>query len=442
MKRIAGGLAATVVLASGIGLAGLAAAAPARAAECSPALDRTVDGIRTVVFTNVGTCEITIPESSTVRVLVVGGGGAGASSDLNNVGGGGGGGVAYGTTTLGGTLSITVGAGGAKTSGCTDSTDGQPSSIVSGGVTIRGFGGGRGAGCGDSGNGFPGGSGGGAHPWDGPYSGGAATKGEVVGAAGITLLGSAGGNGTYANDNPDDGGDNGGGGGGGAGGLGGDATTPAGGAGGAGFTSTITGAVVVYGAGGGGSGTTGGAGGTNAGNGSGSVVPATAGVDGTGGGGGGGCTGTNDRRCSGADGGKRGGSGIVVLKYSVTGADVDLDLDVLDGGDAAAPGSAPVAPIFSLSTSSADRGTCWPVVSGRGGTWVQLTASGCTPPSGRAGATLLGWATSPGFPVERALAGVVVDEDFGGVRMIFIPIDGYAFLSGDNTLYPIWGSRT
>lgn len=441
MKRIAGGLAACMALASGMGVAGLVAAAPASAAACSPSLDRTVDGIRTVVFTSVGTCEITIRESSRVRVLVVGGGGAGASSDLNNVGGGGGGGVAYGTTTLGGTLTITVGAGGAKTSGCTDSTDGQPSSIVGGDVTIRGFGGGRGAGCGDSGDGFPGGSGGGAHPWNASYSGGAATRGEVNVAADITLLGSAGGSGAYVNDNPDDGGDNGGGGGGGAGGAGGDATTPAGGAGGAGFTSTITGAAVVYASGGGGSGTTPGVGGPNAGNGSGPASNATAGLDGTGSGGGGGCTGTNDRRCAGANGGKRGGSGIVVLKYSVTGEDVDLDNDVLDGGEGATPGSAPVPPTFTLTTPADGRGTCWPSVSGRGGTWVQLTASGCTPPSGRDGAALLGWATSPDFPVTRARNGVAVDEELGGLRMVFIPVDGYTFLSGDNTLYPIWGTR-
>lgn len=440
MKRIAAGLVTTVALVAGVGAAGLAGAAPAAAGlpDCVPSIDREVDGARIVAFSTVGACRWTLPGSTRVRVLVVGGGGAGASSDLNNVGGGGGGGVAYGTTTLSGALTITVGAGGAKTSGCQDSTDGGPSSIVAAGVTIRGFGGGRGAGCGDDGDGWPGGSGGGAHPWDASYTGGAATTGEVSGAEGITLLGSAGGAGTYVNINPDNGGDNGGGGGGGAGGPGGNATTPAGGAGGAGFTSTITGAVVVYGAGGGGSGTTGGAGGPNAGNGSGSAVKATSGVDGTGGGGGGGCTGSNDRRCAGADGGRPGGSGIVVLKYSVGAGDVDLDRDVLDGGDGRTPGSAPVAPIFSLSSSAADRGTCWPTVSGRGGTWVQLTAEGCTPPSGRDGTVLLGWATSPSFPIARATAGVAVDEEFGGVRMIFIPVDGYTFLSGDNTLYPIW----
>lgn len=97
-------------------------------------------------------------------------------------------------------------------------------------------------------------------------------------------------------------------------------------------------------------------------------------------------------------------------------------------------------PIFTLSSSASDRGTCWPTVSGVGGTWVRLTASGCAPPVGRAQATLLGWATNPSFPVARATDGVAVDEQIAGVRMIFIPVDGYTFLSGDNTLYPIWSN--
>lgn len=109
-----------------------------------------------------------------------------------------------------------------------------------------------------------------------------------------------------------------------------------------------------------------------------------------------------------------------------------------DSGDKGAASATAPTPTFALNSSSADRGSCWPTVSGASGTWVRLTASGCTPPSGRNGATLLGWATSPHFPVARAANGVVVDEVFGGVRMIFIPINGYTLLSGDNTLYPIW----
>ena len=103
------------------------------------------------------------------------------------------------------------------------------------------------------------------------------------------------------------------------------------------------------------------------------------------------------------------------------------------------PGTATVPdPTFTLTSNSTDRGTCWPTVSGLSGAWVQLTDAGCTPPSGQESATMLGWATSPDFPIDRARNQVVVDEEFNGVRMIFIPVNGYTLLSGDNTMYPIW----
>lgn len=107
------------------------------------------------------------------------------------------------------------------------------------------------------------------------------------------------------------------------------------------------------------------------------------------------------------------------------------------GGRGAGSSTAP-ARTFTLRWVPSEPGACWPTVSGVGGTWVQLTVGSCASPTGPYGATLLGWATSPNFPVARAADGVAVDADVDGVRMVFIPVDGYAFLSGDNTLYPIW----
>lgn len=103
------------------------------------------------------------------------------------------------------------------------------------------------------------------------------------------------------------------------------------------------------------------------------------------------------------------------------------------GGGSAAP-----VPTFTLTSNANERGTCWPTVSGTSGTWVKLTDSGCSPP--KAGAQLLGWATSPEFPVAQAKEGVAFDGVINGTRMIFIPVNGYTQLSGDNTLYPIWSS--
>ena len=130
-----------------------------------------------------------------------------------------------------------------------------------------------------------------------------------------------------------------------------------------------------------------------------------------------------------------------VLTITGPGVITIVPADAPAGGGATRASSGAPAPRFTLSSSASDRGTCWPTVSGVGGSWVQLTAGGCTPPIGRDQATtLLGWATDPAFPVARATYGVAVDEEIAGVRMIFIPVDGYTFLSGDNTLYPVWSS--
>ncbi len=63
----------------------------------------------------------------------------------------------------------------------------------------------------------------------------------------------------------------------------------------------------------------------------------------------------------------------------------------------------------------------------------------------KAGSTLLGWSTSASFPVAGAQAQVdkawgVIDETIDGVRMIFIPAGMATFVSGSNTLYPVWSS--
>lgn len=275
-------------------------AGPAQAAACVPTSDVVTGGYRIVQFKTTGSCTWDLGASRDVEVLIVGGGGAGASSPLNVLGGGGAGGVAAGTITVGGELTIVVGAGGAKETSCGNHTDGQASSLTGpgGSIFVQADGGGRGAGCSMGGDGTNGGSGAGAHPWNGDHLGGTATKGLVTGTTGITLYGNAGASALYGQ---------GGGGGGGAGTAAAAVTGTAGGDGGEGMKSSITGTEVTYASGGGGSGTSGGRGGTNAGNGAGSATAATAGVNGTGSGGGGGGDGTG--------GGAAGGSGIVVLKY-------------------------------------------------------------------------------------------------------------------------------
>jgi len=109
--------------------------------------------------------------------------------------------------------------------------------------------------------------------------------------------------------------------------------------------------------------------------------------------------------------------------------------------DAPATVAAPIpSATFSLTSTG---GGCSPAAGGVLGSWVKLTDPGCAPPSD--GAVLLGWATSADFPVDRAKTQVdkgwgPIDEEIGGVRMIFIPINGYTCMTGDNLMYPIWAA--
>lgn len=77
------------------------------------------------------------------------------------------------------------------------------------------------------------------------------------------------------------------------------------------------------------------------------------------------------------------------------------------------------------------------------GSWIQVPSSAPAPRDGSA-STLLGWSTSPAFPVDRARAQVAagygaIDEVIDGQRLIFIPAGGFTQVSGSNTLYAVWG---
>lgn len=84
------------------------------------------------------------------------------------------------------------------------------------------------------------------------------------------------------------------------------------------------------------------------------------------------------------------------------------------------------------------------------GAWVRLpSAAECTGMNReRTGSavTLLGWATTPSFPVELARehvdssnAAFELRDDSGHITAVFIPAGGWTQMSGDTTLYPIWG---
>lgn len=118
------------------------------------------------------------------------------------------------------------------------------------------------------------------------------------------------------------------------------------------------------------------------------------------------------------------------------------------GGGSMSTTSAPTAVLETLSLSvEANGATCTGGnPTGYSGTWMALPkAEDCkqTGPNAKAGTKLLGWSTHANFPVATAQSQIdkgwgVIDGDFGGVRMIFIPAGMSTFVSGGNTLYPVW----
>lgn len=111
--------------------------------------------------------------------------------------------------------------------------------------------------------------------------------------------------------------------------------------------------------------------------------------------------------------------------------------------------NAPSTPVeVSLSLDLAASGaTCKAGAAARGvmGSWLYLPAADDCSSTTDPNAKLLGWSTSANFPVQRAQSQVdnrwgAIDEVFDGVRMIFIPAGQATFVSGPNSLYPIWAS--
>ena len=293
----------------------------------------TPGGDCVLTFTRAGTTTWTVPSGVTsLRALILGGGGGGGF----DIGGGGGAGgfreVESVLTTPGETATIQVGTGGngdtSRGVPCVGD-NGTPSSLVILSASLSAIGGGGGGGQDGGGacatDGIAGASGGG---------GGVGIQWPRVGGVGsyatdsdATTFGNSGGvasPGSYYA----------GGGGGGAGGVGGagsaNVSGAIGGTGGIGKDSNITGPIVTYAGGGAGgffqSGTRGigGSGGGGSG-GTGGVAP-DIGTDGRGGGGGGGGV-QNGVYGQGA----RGGSGVVIVRYSFLAAPVNSVLPVVSG---------------------------------------------------------------------------------------------------------------
>ena len=117
------------------------------------------------------------------------------------------------------------------------------------------------------------------------------------------------------------------------------------------------------------------------------------------------------------------------------------------GGGGSSTSSSSTSQPLDLSIIPTDGTSCSNTSpSGTSGTWINLPgASDCTTPPTKSGATLLGWATTPNFPVD--IAQRQVDNDWGAYETfnadgqltgVFIPAGGATFLSAAGKLYPIW----
>lgn len=272
--------------------------------------DGTVDFIH--IFTNtVSTANFTVstvPSDFVIRdgsgkILVVGGGGSG-SGDCG--GGGGAGGLIYKDALNLASGTVTVGAGGAQSESGATGNNGANTVLTLGSTTYTAIGGGTGGKWG-------------AHAGvDGGSGGGSSSGNTNVNTPGQALQPTSD-SGGFGNPGGRGGPNDMGGGGGGAGSAGVDATGEIAGDGGAGLEYDISGEMAFYAAGGGGAATHGRTSGKG-GNGIGGdglnnkgANPAGAGKAGTGSGGGGGGGGGSGTSIGGA-----GGSGVVIVRYTIT----------------------------------------------------------------------------------------------------------------------------
>lgn len=116
------------------------------------------------------------------------------------------------------------------------------------------------------------------------------------------------------------------------------------------------------------------------------------------------------------------------------------------GTSSAAAVSAPVEVSLSLdlaaSGASCKEGSA---ASGLVGTWLALPSAGDCTSKTAPDAKLLGWATTADFPVEIAQRQVrngwgayEMFDNEGRMTAVFIPAGQATFVSGSNSLYPIW----
>lgn len=115
------------------------------------------------------------------------------------------------------------------------------------------------------------------------------------------------------------------------------------------------------------------------------------------------------------------------------------------GGNSSSTTPGPTTYEFSLATADGTRCSSSSQI-GVSGTWMPLpAATDCTPPASMPNAQLLGWATTPDFPVAIAMRQVQngwgayeIFNSEGRMTGVFIPAGGSTLVSAANSLHPIW----
>lgn len=407
-RRLLSGLSAFALAAvsltgaviTGVGLSPAAAVN----SPCNPTTS-TSGGYTIVKFAAGAICDWEVPAGVTALDLLVvagGGGGGGMTGTSPSYGGGGGGaGEVYESTSSitvqpADIWTITVGGGGAGGGTGADGTDGSDTSVTYGSTptTVTANGGGGGGG-GQSGTGNAGGNGG--------SGGGGGAGGTADGVGGSSTLTASG----HGYDGSD-------------GGIGGTGTLHPGGAGGgAGGVPTVNGnGDPVRGPGFAsflGSGTTElvGVGGNSYS----SLTQQTAGS------GGAGALGGNPTAAAGRD-------GVVAIRYVASG-----------GGGGSSDEPAPVLVPLHVRGAVCSVDDVWAYT----GTWVTLSVECARPANVAANAVLLGWATTPDFPVSIAQrqsdnkwGEYEIRAEDGTLAAVFVPARWQTFVTSENTIYPIW----
>ena len=120
---------------------------------------------------------------------------------------------------------------------------------------------------------------------------------------------------------------------------------------------------------------------------------------------------------------------------------------VSSGGGGSSSSESAVPETFELALNPTDSTSCnTSAETTTGGSWVTLPAAdNCTPPATQPNALLLGWSTTPDFPVAIAQRQVdngwganEIFNDSGQITAVFIPAGGATNVTGQGNLYAIW----